>query len=58
MLGIVTLSFLAVNVVGVATVIGVGGVQRIVVYPELLWALGVGGYLMGRETQAPAAALP
>jgi len=27
--------------------LGVGGIERIVAYPLLLWVVGFGGYLMG-----------
>ncbi len=32
--------------------LGIGGVERWVVYPLLLWATGLGGHLMGRSTQS------
>jgi len=27
--------------------IGFGGMERMIFYPEMLWAVGFGGYLMG-----------
>lgn len=29
--------------------LGVGGMERMIVYPTLLWAMAVSGYLMGRK---------
>jgi hypothetical protein len=31
---------------------GMGGVERWVAYPVVLWVLGMGGYLMGYGSQA------
>lgn len=48
-LGVLTLAFLVLNLSGVHTALGPGGIQRMIVYPELIWAIGLGGHLMGRE---------
>jgi hypothetical membrane protein len=49
--GVLSLAVLAsVVVLGEANpllVLGLGGVERLVVYPVLLWATGFGGYLLG-----------
>jgi len=34
---------------GAAIGIGPGGLERLIVYPILLWAVGFGGYLIGQE---------
>ncbi len=41
--------------------LGVGGMERLIVYPEILWAMAFGGYLMHPEAgqgPAPSAAPP
>lgn len=47
-LGVLSLAALAVSIVepsGLA--LGVGGIERLIVYPFLLWGIGFGGYLVG-----------
>ena len=52
-LGLVSL-FMLVGYVGeIYLGLGAGGMERMVVYPTLVWALGFGGYLMAIE-KAPA----
>jgi hypothetical membrane protein len=34
--------------------LGCGGMERMVAYPTLLWAIGFGGYLMGQPEKIPA----
>ncbi len=46
-LGFITIAFLVMIGLGVHSWIGFGGVERMVFYPEMLWAVGFGGYLMG-----------
>ncbi|MDE1859985.1 MAG: DUF998 domain-containing protein [Candidatus Micrarchaeota archaeon] len=49
MLGIVSLfSLFVAPFFHIASVIGSGGAERMVVYPILVWALGFGAYLMSR----------
>jgi hypothetical membrane protein len=33
--------------------LGVGGMERMIAYPEVLWAVGFGGYLIGSEDMNP-----
>jgi hypothetical membrane protein len=51
LLGLATLFFLFTNGY-FATIMGMGGVERWVAYPVVLWVLGLGGYLMGYGSQA------
>ena len=48
-LGFVTLFFLIGYVGYIDLGLGVGGMERMVVYPVLLWAIGFGGHLMAME---------
>lgn len=48
-LGLVALVALLLFLGGVDFGLGVGGMERMIVYPVLLWAIGFGGYLMGME---------
>jgi len=45
-LGAVGLIALVLYIARVTLGLGVGGMERMIVYPELLWALGLGTYLM------------
>lgn len=36
--------------------LGVGGMERMIVYPVLTWAIGFGGYLLGTSHRTPAGA--
>jgi len=49
LLGAVTLAALFLYVGGEYLGLGAGGMERMVVYPVLLWAIGFGGHLMGLE---------
>ena len=40
---------------GTAIGIGPGGLERMIVYPVLLWSVGFGGHLMGQEDVKPKA---
>ena len=46
-LGVITLSALVFVGAGVHLGIGFGGMERMIFYPEMLWAVGFGGCLMG-----------
>ncbi|MDG6928823.1 MAG: DUF998 domain-containing protein [Nitrososphaerota archaeon] len=50
-LGIAGLLALALYVPGFYAGLGRGGMERMIVYPPLVWALGWGGYVMGRKTE-------
>ncbi len=58
-LGVVTLVSLALFLPGSGSIgtsigIGVGGLERLVVYPVWLWAIGFSGHLMGMEDRLQA----
>ncbi|MBI3840590.1 MAG: DUF998 domain-containing protein [Thaumarchaeota archaeon] len=48
-LGVATLLSLLLYVGDLDLGLGVGGMERMIVYPALLWAIGFGGHLMGME---------
>ena len=48
-LGLLTLAALVLFIGGDYLGLGPGGMERMVVYPTLLWALGFGGHLMGQD---------
>jgi hypothetical membrane protein len=45
-LGLMTLGALGLFVGGIYLGLGVGGMERMIVYPVLIWAAGFGGYLI------------
>ena len=47
-LGTVALIFLIFYTRGIHLGLGAGGMERMIVYPELLWGLGFGGWLFGK----------
>ncbi len=47
LLGAVTLFALTLTLSGVYLGLGKGGMERMIAYPALLWAIGFGGYLAG-----------
>jgi hypothetical membrane protein len=48
-LGLATLAALSLFFVGIDLGLGVGGMERMIVYPALLWTVGFGGHLMATE---------
>lgn len=48
-LGLATLAALFLFVGGIDFGLGVGGMERMIVYPALFWAVGFGGHLMATE---------
>jgi hypothetical membrane protein len=52
-LGAMTLLALVLYIPGIYLGLGPGGMERMVVYPTLLWAVGFGGHLMSLEDKAP-----
>jgi hypothetical membrane protein len=52
LLGMMTLVALILFILGVYLGLGAGGMERMVVYPALLWAVGFGGHLMASEDKA------
>jgi hypothetical membrane protein len=48
-MGCITLISLGFFAFGYYLFLGPGGTERMIVYPVLLWALGLGGYLMASE---------
>jgi len=51
-LGVITLITLILYVPNVYLGLGAGGMERMIVYPTLLWAIGFGGHLMALEDKA------
>jgi hypothetical membrane protein len=47
-LGTIGLISLILYVPGIYLGLGKGGMERLIVYPNLLWALGFGGYIIGK----------
>ena len=48
-MGITALVALVLFVTGNFLTLGRGGMERMIAYPEVLWAIGFGGYLIGSE---------
>jgi len=51
-LGVMTLIALFLYVPNIYLGLGPGGMERMIVYPALLWAIGFGGHLMALEDKA------
>ncbi len=50
LLGIISLAaFISAELLGTTFGLGVGGIERVVVYPLMMWGLAFGGYLMNPE---------
>ena len=47
-LGTLGLISLILYVPGIYLGLGKGGMERLIVYPNLLWALGFGGWIIGK----------
>jgi hypothetical membrane protein len=52
LLGVITLIALILFVPNIYLGLGPGGMERMIVYPALLWAIGFGGHLMALEDKA------
>ena len=52
-LGALSLSALALFGSGIFLGLGKGGMERMIAYPALLWAVGFGGYLIGYSQDKP-----
>ena len=48
-LGLSTLAALFLFFAGINLGLGVGGMERMIIYPTLLWAVGFGGHMMAKE---------
>ena len=48
-LGLSTLAALSLFIGGIHLGLGVGGMERMIVYPTLLWPVGFGGHMMATE---------
>ena len=53
-LGVIGIAALVLLGSGVYLGINVGGMERMIFYPVMLWAVGLGGYLMGSEGVLPS----
>ena len=49
LLGVMTLIALVLFVLDIYLGLGPGGIERMIIYPTLLWAIGFGGHLMALE---------
>ncbi len=58
LLGVIGLVALVLFVTGNYLGIGLGGMERMIVYPVLLWGIAFGAYLMATLEAHPAAAAP
>jgi hypothetical membrane protein len=47
-LGTVALIALVLYAMGIYLGLGVGGMERLIVYPDILWALGFGGWIVAK----------
>ena len=54
-LGFMDLIACGLFALGIYLGLGVGGMERMIVYPTLLWAIGFGGHMMGLEDKIPPA---
>jgi hypothetical membrane protein len=57
-LGAVGLVALGLYATGTYLGLGQGGMERIIAYPELIWLLGLGGYLLGRPIEREPLPVP
>jgi len=55
LLGVVTLVAAALYSTDVYLGLGAGGMERMIVYPTMLWALGFGGHMVAMEDKTPQA---
>lgn len=51
-LGVLTLAALVLYIGGEYLGLGAGGMERMVVYPVLIWSLGFGGHMMAKDDPA------
>lgn len=56
-LGVVALAALVLYGSGTYLGLGQGGMERLIAYPELIWVLAFGGYLMGHPAERPPPAM-
>jgi hypothetical membrane protein len=58
-LGAVNLVAIVLFTANVPLGLGVGGIERTIVYPVVIWAIGLGGYLLGSGAgQVPSPPYP
>jgi len=50
-LGLFSLGAISVSVAGSTLGLGNGGIERMIVYPFMLWGIGFGGYLLGNPSE-------
>jgi hypothetical membrane protein len=55
LLGVMTLGALGLYISNIFLGLGPGGMERMIVYPSLAWAIGFGGYLVGAPLASKAA---
>jgi hypothetical membrane protein len=54
-LGIIILITLLLSAMGLTLGLGNGGIERVILYPSIIWIIGTGAYMLGR-TSSPAVA--
>jgi hypothetical membrane protein len=54
-LGGITLITLLLSAMGLTLGLGNGGIERVILYPSIIWIIGIGAYMLGRTSAAAAA---
>ena len=49
-LGIVTLITLLLLTMGLTFGLGNGGIERVIMYPSIIWIIGIGAHMLGRTS--------
>jgi len=52
-LGTITLITLLLSATGLTLGLGNGGIERVILYPSIIWIISLGAYMLGR-TSSPA----
>ncbi len=50
-LGVLVLVLIGFMIEGIDFGLGAGGIERMIAYPELLWSVALGGYLLGNSAR-------
>ena len=50
-LGIITLITLFLSTMGLTFGLGNGGIERVVMYPSIIWIIGIGAHMLGRTSK-------
>ena len=57
-LGGITLITLLLSAMGLTLGLGNGGIERVILYPSIIWIIGIGAYMLGRTSSAATASTP